>query len=147
MSDIRMLISSCAITVTQGLRNHLTGQKQSNPPFGSPRPVMSWSTLSISGKAKLGWEQIAEVDDASAAAIAGNERGNTDGNCKRATSSTSSCSYRGRKYWAPAGDVLCAAAASWGLCGSEDKCRFRCCCETTSDCNPLRRQFASTSPA
>lgn len=58
MSDIRMLISSCAITVSQGLRNHLTGQKQNVPPFGTPRPVVSWVTLSISGKAEPGWEQI-----------------------------------------------------------------------------------------
>ncbi len=58
MSDIRMLISSCAITVSQGLRNHLTGQKQNVPPFGTPRPVVSWGTLSISGKAEPGWEQI-----------------------------------------------------------------------------------------
>ena len=58
MSDIRMLISSCAVTVAQGLRNHLTGQKQNVPPFGTPRPVVSWGTLSISGKAEPGWEQI-----------------------------------------------------------------------------------------
>ena len=61
MSDIRMLISSCAVTVTQGLRNHLTGQKQNTPPFGSPRPVASWATLSINGKEEPGWEQIAEA--------------------------------------------------------------------------------------
>jgi hypothetical protein len=58
MSDIRMLISSCAITVSQGLRNHLTGQRQNTPPFGTPRPVVSWATLSISGKLEPGWEQI-----------------------------------------------------------------------------------------
>lgn len=58
MSDIRMLISMCAITVSQGLRNHLTGQKQNVPPFGTPRPVVSWGTLSISGKVEPGWEQI-----------------------------------------------------------------------------------------
>ncbi|MBA2678315.1 MAG: hypothetical protein H0U76_07980 [Ktedonobacteraceae bacterium] len=58
MSDIRMLISSCAVTVAQGLRNHLTGQKQNVPPFGTPRPVVSWGTLSISGKVEPGWEQI-----------------------------------------------------------------------------------------
>jgi hypothetical protein len=58
MSDIRMLISVCAVTVVQGLRNHLTGQKQNVPPFGAPRPVVSWGTLSISGKAEPSWEQI-----------------------------------------------------------------------------------------
>src|SRR6266849_3059278 len=30
MFDIRMLISACAALVAQGLRNHLTGQKQGN---------------------------------------------------------------------------------------------------------------------
>ncbi len=59
MSDIRMLISSCAVTVTQGLRNHLTGQKQNTPPFGSPRPVVSWA--STNGKEESGWEQISEA--------------------------------------------------------------------------------------
>src|SRR5581483_2023889 len=43
MFDIRMLISSRAASVAQGLRNHLAGQKQGNPPFGSPRPVIAWS--------------------------------------------------------------------------------------------------------
>ncbi|GCE17270.1 hypothetical protein [Dictyobacter kobayashii] len=61
MSDIRLLISSCASTVAQNLRNHLTGQKPApgNPPFGSPRPVVSWATPTISGRAEPGWEQIA----------------------------------------------------------------------------------------
>jgi hypothetical protein len=58
MSDIRMLISTCASSVAQGLRNHLTGQKQNNPPFGSPRPVVSWATPALSGKAQPDWEQI-----------------------------------------------------------------------------------------
>ncbi|GHO84213.1 hypothetical protein [Dictyobacter formicarum] len=60
MSDIRLLISSCAATVTQNLRNHLTGQKPApgNPPFGSPRPVVSWSAPSISGRAEPTWEQV-----------------------------------------------------------------------------------------
>ena len=57
MSDIRALISSCAMTVAQGLRNHLAGQKQ-NTPFGTPRSVVSWATLSISGKAEPNWDQI-----------------------------------------------------------------------------------------
>ncbi|GCE03640.1 hypothetical protein [Dictyobacter aurantiacus] len=61
MSDIRLLISSCAAKVAQNLRNHLTGQKPApgTPPFGSPRPVVSWSTPSISGRSEPTWEQIA----------------------------------------------------------------------------------------
>ncbi|GLV56945.1 hypothetical protein KDH_37840 [Dictyobacter sp. S3.2.2.5] len=61
MSDIRLLISSCASTVTQNLRHHLTGQKSTpgTPPFGSPRPVVSWSTPSISGRSEPTWEQVA----------------------------------------------------------------------------------------
>ena len=58
MSDVRMLISSCAGAVAQGLRNHLTGQRQGNPPFGSPRPTISWSATPISGQPGLHWEQI-----------------------------------------------------------------------------------------
>lgn len=59
MFDIRLSISSCAATVVQGLRDHLTGKKSTGLPFGSPRPVISWSTPSISGYAELSWEQIA----------------------------------------------------------------------------------------
>ena len=58
MSDVRMLIGSCAGTVAQGLRNHLTGQRQGNPPFGSPRPTVSWSATAISEQSGLHWEQI-----------------------------------------------------------------------------------------
>jgi hypothetical protein len=58
MSDVRMLISSCAGAVAQGLRNHLTGQRQGNSPFGSPRPSVSWSATPISGQSGLRWEQI-----------------------------------------------------------------------------------------
>jgi hypothetical protein len=59
MSDIRMLIGSSALLVAQGLRGHLSGTSRSNPPFGSPRPVSSWSTLSITGRPEAGWDQIA----------------------------------------------------------------------------------------
>lgn len=59
MSDIRMLISSSASSVAQGLRGHLTGHHQNNPPFGSPRPVTSWATRSGSGCPEPSWEQIA----------------------------------------------------------------------------------------
>src|SRR5271165_2166687 len=58
MFDIRVQISASATVVTQGLRNHLTGQKQSNPPFGSPRAVVSWATPAISGRPEPTWEQI-----------------------------------------------------------------------------------------
>ncbi len=56
MSDVRMLIGTSSASVVQGLRNHLTGQRTSNPTFGSPRPVVSWST---SKKTEIGWEHIA----------------------------------------------------------------------------------------
>jgi hypothetical protein len=59
MSDIRLLIGMCAVSVTQALRNHLAGQKQRNPPFGSPRPIVSWSASSVGGRNELAWEQIA----------------------------------------------------------------------------------------
>ncbi|MEO8952993.1 MAG: hypothetical protein ABI396_10480 [Ktedonobacteraceae bacterium] len=59
MSDIRMLIGSSALTVVQGLRGHLTGH-QNNPPFGSPRPVSSWSTTNSTGRPEPGWEQLAQ---------------------------------------------------------------------------------------
>ncbi|GHO65702.1 hypothetical protein KSC_045940 [Ktedonobacter sp. SOSP1-52] len=59
MADIRMLINTCASSVVQNLRLHISGQKQLNPPFGSPRPVVSWSAPSLSGKVEPGWEQIA----------------------------------------------------------------------------------------
>jgi hypothetical protein len=59
MFDIRTLISAQAGSVAQGLRNHLAGQKQGNPPFGSPRPVISWSAALIGGRSELTWEQIA----------------------------------------------------------------------------------------
>jgi hypothetical protein len=57
MPDVRMLISSCATAVAQSLRNHLT-QRPNNPPFGSPRAVVTWSSNPISEKAVPGWEQI-----------------------------------------------------------------------------------------
>ncbi|MHB8599329.1 MAG: hypothetical protein ACYDER_21275 [Ktedonobacteraceae bacterium] len=59
MSDIRMLISTSAASVVQGMRGHLTGQRQNNPPFGSPRPVFSWSTTNVTGHVELAWEKMA----------------------------------------------------------------------------------------
>jgi len=58
MPDIRMLIGSSASSIAQGLRGHLSGNPQSNPPFGSPRSVASWSTTNITGRPEPTWEQI-----------------------------------------------------------------------------------------
>jgi hypothetical protein len=58
MADVRMLISSCALLVAEGLREHLMGRQRKNPPFGSPRPVPSWVTTNATGRAEPGWEQI-----------------------------------------------------------------------------------------
>ncbi len=58
MSDIRMLISTSAASVVQGMRGHLTGQRQNTPPFGSPRPVFSWSTTNVTGHVERAWEQL-----------------------------------------------------------------------------------------
>src|SRR5436309_2245182 len=58
LSDIRMLINTSALSVVQGLRAHLMGQHQNKPPFGSPRPVVSWSTISALGRYEPTWEQI-----------------------------------------------------------------------------------------
>ncbi len=60
MSDVRMLITSTSTTVAQGLRNHVTGQRQDRqgiPPFGSPRQAVSWTT-SGKGYVEPTWEQI-----------------------------------------------------------------------------------------
>jgi hypothetical protein len=58
MSDIRLLIGTAAVGVVQGLRSHLTGQKQAKYPFGSPRPVLSWTSTVPNGRSEPGWEQI-----------------------------------------------------------------------------------------
>ncbi len=57
MTDVRSLISSCSTSLADGLRGHLLG-RQENPPFGSPRPVSSWSATSRSGQVELVWEQV-----------------------------------------------------------------------------------------
>lgn len=60
LPDIRMLISSSAASVVQGLRAHITGQRQEGSlPFGSPRPVVSWSAQSTNEQREPRWEQIA----------------------------------------------------------------------------------------
>ncbi|HEU5228598.1 MAG TPA: hypothetical protein VFU49_12360, partial [Ktedonobacteraceae bacterium] len=57
MPDIRMSISTSAASVVQGLRGHLAGQQQGIMPFGSPRPVVSW-TAPAKGYSEPTWEQI-----------------------------------------------------------------------------------------
>ena len=57
MLDIRLSISTSAGSVAQRLRNHLTGQPIT-PLFGSPRPVLSWTTTPISGRPEPVWEQV-----------------------------------------------------------------------------------------
>jgi len=60
MSDVRMMITSTSTTVAQGLRNHVTGQRQERqgiPPFGSPRQAVSWAIVG-KGHAEPTWEQI-----------------------------------------------------------------------------------------
>ena len=61
MSDVRMLINSSASSVVQGLRGHLTGQRQGPLPFGSPRTGVSWSQSVITNHAEPSWEQIAST--------------------------------------------------------------------------------------
>jgi hypothetical protein len=58
MADVRMLIGASAQSVVQGLRGHLMGQHQQNHPFGSPRPVTSWSATNITGRSEPTWNQI-----------------------------------------------------------------------------------------
>ena len=60
MSDVRMLIGSSASTVTQGLRAHIAGQRPTGvAPFGSPRPVLSWSPKNPQSQQEASWEKIA----------------------------------------------------------------------------------------
>ncbi len=61
MSDIRLLIGSSSTAVVQGLRSHLSGQRQGNPSFGSPRPASSWTAPNVHGNADLSWEQISQA--------------------------------------------------------------------------------------
>ena len=57
MVDVRSLITSSSNVLAAGLRGHLHGQPE-NPPFGSPRPIFSWSTTNITGRHEPAWEQI-----------------------------------------------------------------------------------------
>jgi hypothetical protein len=55
MADVRTLITTCSTTLADGLRGHLRGHVAS-PPFGTPRPVSSWS--GSRNIADLSWEQV-----------------------------------------------------------------------------------------
>src|SRR5579859_7950520 len=57
MPDVRALITSSLASVTEGLRGHLNGNAAT--PFGSARPVVSWSRSNESGRLEPGWELIA----------------------------------------------------------------------------------------
>lgn len=57
MPDVRALITNSSASVTEGLRGHLSGR--ATTPFGSARPVVSWSRPNESGRFDPGWEQIA----------------------------------------------------------------------------------------
>ena len=61
MSDVRMLITNSSTTVTEGLRGHLNNRPKTHPPFGSPRPAISWLNTNVMGKPDLSWEQIANA--------------------------------------------------------------------------------------
>jgi hypothetical protein len=61
MADVRMLITTSAGAVTEGLRSHLTNPGTKKSAFGSPRPVAAWSQMQISEHTEPGWEQIAQM--------------------------------------------------------------------------------------
>jgi len=57
MGDVRMLITSSSTILAESFRGHLSG-RPTNPPFGSPRPVISWSKANRTGYLEIEWEQI-----------------------------------------------------------------------------------------
>lgn len=61
MTDVRMLITNSSASVTEGLRGHLNNRPKTHPPFGSPRPAISWLNTNVTGKPDLNWEQIANA--------------------------------------------------------------------------------------
>ncbi|HEU0002167.1 MAG TPA: hypothetical protein VFQ36_14795, partial [Ktedonobacteraceae bacterium] len=61
MADVRSLITSSSVSVTEGLRGHLSGRATTQPPFGSARPVTTWSKSNGSGRLEQGWEQVANA--------------------------------------------------------------------------------------
>lgn len=61
MTDVRLLITNSSVWVTEGLRGHLNNRPKTNPPFGSPRPALSWLNTNVTGRPDLSWEQIANA--------------------------------------------------------------------------------------
>ncbi|WP_069803513.1 hypothetical protein [Thermogemmatispora onikobensis] len=60
MADVRMLITTSAQTVAEGLRAHLASPQKKRSTFGSPRPVPSWATTRATPLPELSWEQISQ---------------------------------------------------------------------------------------
>ncbi|MBE3567707.1 MAG: hypothetical protein IMW90_18480 [Thermogemmatispora sp.] len=60
MADVRMLITTSAQAVAEGLRAHLASPQKKRSTFGSPRPVPSWATTHATPLPELGWEQISQ---------------------------------------------------------------------------------------
>lgn len=61
MADVRSLITNSSASVTEGLRGHLSGRATTQPPFGSARPVTTWSKSNGSSRLEQGWEQVANA--------------------------------------------------------------------------------------
>ncbi|MGH2497502.1 MAG: hypothetical protein ACRDIV_22610 [Ktedonobacteraceae bacterium] len=61
MSDVRSLITNSSTSITEALRGHLSGRAATQPPFGSARPVTSWSKSNGAGRLEPGWEQVANA--------------------------------------------------------------------------------------
>ncbi|MBX5452028.1 hypothetical protein [Thermogemmatispora sp.] len=60
MADVRMLITTSAQAVAEGLRAHLANPQKKKSSFGSPRPVPSWATTRATPDPELTWEQISQ---------------------------------------------------------------------------------------
>ncbi|WP_376797104.1 hypothetical protein [Thermogemmatispora sp.] len=60
MADVRMLITTSAQAVAEGLRAHLASPQKKRSTFGSPRPVPSWATTRATSVPELTWEQISQ---------------------------------------------------------------------------------------
>lgn len=55
MADIRILISTSASSIVEGLKGHLTGRSNG---FGNPRPVNSWANSNVTKRTDPTWEQL-----------------------------------------------------------------------------------------
>ncbi|WP_052888251.1 hypothetical protein [Thermogemmatispora carboxidivorans] len=60
MADVRMLITTSAQAVAEGLRTHLASPQKKRSTFGSPRSVPSWATTRATPLPELSWEQISQ---------------------------------------------------------------------------------------